>query len=502
MRDSTRVCILMGFLPGGTPVDYPLIGGVSIVALDIVVWRTRTPKHDLARIFVRLALYFGLSYVLFSSGLSPFSQAPYIDEVELYWLGQVLEIIWWLTGARLLTLSLDGLLLPSVWRKQRLFSDVFGAVVFLAATVAALGFVLELPVRGLVATSGALAIILGLAIQSTLSDVFAGIVINTTEPYSVGDWITIDDVEGKVVEMNWRATHLLTGQGNTLIVPNAVAAKAKIFNNSRPSDVHGLSLVLEIDPEARPRTVLDALNRALTGSNVILRTPEPYARVKRATLNSVQYEVGAFVDDMSKKVPVSNDLFDLCYRHLAASGINLRVLGVPVSSTSSHNAKENLLRRVSLFETLTDEEVEKLAKRLSKHEYEVNQQILAPDTVPNCLSIVHSGVLSVMLAEASDSREVGRIGPGEAFGEAGLLAGLPMRISITTMTPSVIYQLEKDDMTVFLKEHPDVAKQMCELLAYRQDKIGKLTSPIPTVHEQNHSLFQWLLTKVRELHAL
>ncbi|MFP3608375.1 mechanosensitive ion channel domain-containing protein, partial [Paraburkholderia sp. SIMBA_053] len=77
-------------------------------------------------------------------------------------------------------------------------------VVFLAAVVAALGFVLELPVRGLVATSGALAIVLGLAIQSTLSDVFAGIVINTTEPYHIGNWVIIDGVEGKVLEMNWR----------------------------------------------------------------------------------------------------------------------------------------------------------------------------------------------------------------------------------------------------------------------------------------------------------
>jgi small-conductance mechanosensitive channel len=107
--------------------------------------------------------------------------------------------------------------------------------------------------------------------------VFAGIVLNTTEPYSVGDWVIIDDVEGKVIEMNWRATHLLTGQGNTLIVPNAVASKAKIFNNSRPADVHGLSLILEIEPEARPKRVLDALGRALKGCNVILDVPRMHA---------------------------------------------------------------------------------------------------------------------------------------------------------------------------------------------------------------------------------
>ncbi|REE19541.1 small-conductance mechanosensitive channel [Paraburkholderia sp. BL27I4N3] len=483
-------------------MKYPLILGFGIVALDIIVWRFRLPAHEFARLLIRLTLFSVLSWVLFASGLSPFTQAPYADAVELHWVGQVLEIIWWLMAARLLTLSLDTLLLPSAWRRQRLFSDVFGAVVFLAAVVAALGFVLELPVRGLVATSGALAIVLGLAIQSTLSDVFAGIVLNTTEPYSVGDWVEIDDVEGKVVEMNWRATHLLTGQGNTLIVPNAVAAKAKISNNSRPTNVHGLSLVLEIEPEARPKTVLDALSRALTGCNAILDVPAPSARMKRTTLNSVQYEVVGFVDDMSKKLSASNELFDLCYRHLAASGVALRALGMPAPIATAHDAKEALLKRVNLFESLTSDEVTRLAARLSRHEYQANQQVLASETVPDSLSIVHSGVLAVTYAESSGAREIARIGPDETFGETGLLAGLPMHVSIATLTPCLLYQVSKEDMTSFLKEHPQVAKQMCQLLAYRQNAISKLMTPIPAEQETDHSVFQWLFDKVRQLHSL
>ena len=476
----------------------PLILGFGIVAVDVVVWRASLPKHDLVRLCIRLGLFFALGWVLFSSGLSPFKAAPYDNVVELHWLGQVLETIWWLMAARLLTLSLDTLLLPRAWRKQRLFSDVFGAVVFLAAVVAALGFVLELPVRGLVATSGALALVVGLAIQSTLSDVFAGIVLNTTQPYSVGDWVMIDDVEGKVIEMNWRATHMLTGQGNTLIVPNAVAAKAKIFNNSRPADVHGLSLVLEIEPEARPKTVLDALGRALAGCNVILATPAPYAGMKRVTANTVQYELVAFVDDMGKKLAVSNDLFDLCYRHLAAAGIALRALGMPAPTLTNRDEKEALLKRVSLFNSLSGEEVTRLAKRLSRHEYEANHQILAPDTVPDNLSIVHSGVLSVSIIESAGSREIVRIGPGDTFG-AGLLTG--MHVSISTLTPSVLFQLDKGDMTSLLKDHPEVAKQMGQLLAYRQDKLGKLATPMAVEQEKGQSLFQRLVRKVWNRHS-
>jgi len=105
-------------------------------------------------------------------------------------------------------------------------------------------------------------------------------------------------------------------------------------------------------------------------------------------------DVVAFVDDMSKKLSASNDLFDLCYRHIAASGMALRALGMPAPTATAHDAKEALLKRVSLVESLTNDELARLAARLSRHEYQANQQILASETVPDGLSIVHSGVLS------------------------------------------------------------------------------------------------------------
>ena len=121
----------------------------------------------------------------------------------------------------------------------RLLQDVLGALIFLVAIVAAAAYVMQLPVKGLLATSGVMAIVIGLALQSTLSDVFSGIVLNTTRPYQIDDWISIDGTEGKVIDIDWRATRLLTGNGSMAVIPNSVAAKAKLLNFSRPADVHG-----------------------------------------------------------------------------------------------------------------------------------------------------------------------------------------------------------------------------------------------------------------------
>ncbi|WP_144147288.1 mechanosensitive ion channel domain-containing protein [Paraburkholderia sp. BCC1884] len=480
----------------------PLIFGFAIVALDAVIWRCAVPPNEVARLLTRLCIYAAFSALLFTSGLSPFSQAPYPDSRALHMLGQVLEIIWWLTGARLLSMVLDTLLLPKTWRRQRLFEDVFSALAFLAATVASLAFVLELPVRGLVATSGALAIVLGLAIQSTLSDVFAGIVINTTEPYEVGNWVSIDGVEGKVLEMNWRATNLLTSLGDVVIVPNAVAAKAKITNSSRPAALHGVSITLEITPEARPKIVLDALNRALANVRLILADPAPYALVKSTDAQSFKYAVTAYVDDAGKKLAVANDLYDVCHRHLVAAGVQLTPPGQPPSGASTpSDVRIRLLRCVDLFASLTDEEAEQLASRMSRQEFDVDQVLITPETIPDSLTLIHSGVLCAYVAEGTAEIEFGRLGPGEVVGETGPLAGMAARVKITALTHAVTYRLKTEDLTPVFKSNPDVAKLMCQSLSRRQRLLDKVGVPAPAVHSEE-SFVQWLLDGVRKLHGL
>jgi small-conductance mechanosensitive channel len=118
----------------------------------------------------------------------------------------------------------------------RLVHDLLAGVVYLAALFAIVGYVFDLSIQGMLATSGVIAIILGLALQSTLGDVFSGIVLSFSRPYRPGDWISIDGgTEGRVIETNWRATHILTARRDLAIVPNSSIAKSKSSMSARPA---------------------------------------------------------------------------------------------------------------------------------------------------------------------------------------------------------------------------------------------------------------------------
>ena len=99
--------------------------------------------------------------------------------------------------------------------------------------VPCLGFVFGLSLQGLIATSGIIAIVLGLALQSTLGDVFSGLSLSIAKPYRIGDDIILDGgAEGEVIEINWRSTHLKNGSNDVVIVPNSAIAKMRTSNPS------------------------------------------------------------------------------------------------------------------------------------------------------------------------------------------------------------------------------------------------------------------------------
>jgi CRP-like cAMP-binding protein len=127
--------------------------------------------------------------------------------------------------------------------------------------------------------------------------------------------------------------------------------------------------------------------------------------------------------------------------------------------------------------------------------------LIAPKTVPHTSTIVDSGVASVVTNDESNPVEVGRISPGETIGEAGILAGLPARVKITTLTHSVVYQLKAQDLAVVLKKSPDVAKLMCELMSRRQQTLDTVAVPAH-IAQSGKPFFEWLLDGVRKLHDI
>ncbi|MDR9755003.1 mechanosensitive ion channel family protein [Pseudomonas sp. SZMC_28357] len=449
---------------------------VLVLVIDALLWQLAPFPHRVTRVGMRLALFLLYSVLIINAGVSPL-QAPLLADDRVSQFGATaLAIVWWLYAARVLTELIGLLLMRRIGHSGRLLQDVIGALVFLVAIVAAAGYVMELPVKGLLATSGVVAIVVGLALQSTLSDVFSGIVLNTTKPYQVDDLVSIDGVEGKVVDIDWRSTHLLTSAGTLAVVPNSVAAKAKLINLSRPTNLHGVSISIKVANHIRPRRVLDALDRTLQGSSALLLKPAPKAVLKEAGETSSEYVASGFISDLNKKSEVRNQLFDLAHRHLEAANISRQLDGV-IEPSSRARA---LLDEVKIFRSLSAEERDHLAQNMHPHQYSAGEVVLSCEEVPECLFVIATGVVSVTVLDDDHQTEVGRMGPSEVMGEQSILADAPSLGTFTAMTSSIIYQLDKAVARECMAKRSEVGQALNKLQAVRlqNSRLALMAKPV------------------------
>ncbi|MDH0744868.1 mechanosensitive ion channel family protein [Pseudomonas sp. GD03842] len=473
-------------MPSAVP-HYSLAWSLLLLLADVIAWHLLADRNRMLRIAIRLLGFVAYSLVVINSGVSPLEAPAWPDNSAMQFAATALAIVWWMYAARTLTVLLGLLLTGRVGHSGRLLQEVIGAVIFLIAIVAAAGYVLQLPVKGLLATSGAMAIIVGLALQSTLSDVFSGIILNTTKPYQVDDSISIDGMEGKVMDIDWRATHLLTGVGTMVVIPNSVAAKAKIVNLSRPAHIHGVSINVMMSPHIRPRRVLDALERALQGCSALLQTPKPRAVVKETSPTTIEYSMTGFIGDLSTKSDVRNLLFDLAYRHLEAAGITWQ------SDTTADDVSRPraLLDEVKVFRTSTVEEKDQLAQAMVSREYAAGQTIMERGEISDGLLVIATGVVSANILDGTTLIEAGRMGPGEVMGEQGVLADAPSEGRFVALTSCVIYRIDKAATRRAMEQRAEITTALNKLQAIRQQSSQHILLRKPVAIKKNNFL-GWL----------
>ena len=166
-------------------------------------------------------------------------------------------------------------LLVNPWRRDRpservpaIVQDVIVIGLFAVAATLLLD-------EKLLTTSAVGAVVVGFALQDTLGNLFAGLAIQVEKPFRIGHWIRVGDFEGKVQEVTWRATKLLTKAGEFVIVPNSVAAKDPILNYSEPTVPTRLEIEIGLSYDAAPndakRALREALANAPAGAGVLRR---------------------------------------------------------------------------------------------------------------------------------------------------------------------------------------------------------------------------------------
>lgn len=203
----------------------------------------------------------------------------------------------------------------------RLLKDLIAAVVFLVALVATAAMFMGQGAVGALAGSGLVLAMLGFAIRNVVADTLSGIALGIEGPFRIGDWVDIEGLgRGKVIEIGWRTTRILTRDATYMILPNSQIARQRVTNYSAPKPQYRAQVTITLDhsmPIARAREVM---LEAVKSARLILHDPAPDVRVLAYEEGGITYALRYWLARFDRDADCRDEVFSLVDDALRRAG--------------------------------------------------------------------------------------------------------------------------------------------------------------------------------------
>jgi hypothetical protein len=336
----------------------------------------------------------------------------------------------------------------------RLFSDLLAGVIYLVVALTIVKTVFSFPIGGLVATSGIIAIVLGLALQNTLADVFAGIAVGIERPYAIGDLVWFEGaIEGEIVQINWRSVQVKTFGNDIATIPNSVVAKSRVINRSVPSMRRSDSVQVPCLRSHPPEHVIELIQQAILLCPNVLEKPPAAVALVRVGKRLNHYEISFSVANSSLLWSTKSVLLREVLRQFASGdgAFHLRS-----RHPETPEPEESRILDIALLEPLSREKRNELEGELICRTLDPGDTVFKQGDTEASLFIIGAGVLEVSHREKHDDFVVGRIGPGDYVGEIGMLTGAAHAATVKALTRSTVFELCKEVVAPLIKEDPNL----------------------------------------------
>lgn len=194
-----------------------------------------------------------------------------------------------------------------------------GLLIALLVSITALGFDLS----NLALIAGALSVGIGFGLQSVVNNFVSGLILLFERPIKAGDWVVTTSGEGIVKKISVRSTEIETFERSTIIVPNSELISSSVTNWTHRSKLGRIIVPVGVSYAADPETVKDILLRCAKNHPLVSGYPEPFVVWQGFGDSSLDFEVRAYVRDISDGLTVRSELRFAIFKELKQAGIEI-----------------------------------------------------------------------------------------------------------------------------------------------------------------------------------
>ena len=402
-------------------------------------------------------------------------------------IAQQLNFFSWLVftyAALRLGLYLYGDLFVVRWKQGSFpaaFKNIITSVVIVVVALVLLKEILDINVTSLIATTTVLTAIIGLAFQSTLSNMLAGLTLHLEKPVRQGDWISAAGHEGRVMDISLRSTRIMTLEHNEVFIPNGKILSEAVVNFSLPDTVQVRNLIVGVSYSTPPNKARNAVLEVLSSVPRVLKFPAPAVRVINYGDFAVQLEIRYSINDFAAHGEIAAEIMNLLWYEFKRNNIEIpypvRDVQVhQITPETLHIERErradelmSIMQKVEIFSLLSNAELRDLVSHVTVKTYAVGEIPVQQGEPGNSFYIIKSGRVDVVVEKSSrDKAVVATLGPGNFFGEMSLLTGAVRTASIHVKEDAEFIVVDKVSFGTTLINNPAIAESLSQILSARQ----------------------------------
>jgi small-conductance mechanosensitive channel len=402
----------------------------------------------------------------------------------------IIKVILWMVLAIAILRALADVIFGTIFRRRKgyeaptLIRNIFSIVAYILSFVIIFkSFYPNVGLGALFTTSAVLGAIIGLALQDTLGNFFAGISLHADKPFQVGDVLTVGQRTGVVESISWRAVKIRTFSNHIVLASHTSVSKEAIEVCPR-DNLNARIVFFNTLYTDSPAKTIHIVREAVREADNVSPKITPVVRIRNLGESGVEYEVKYWLIDYAKYNDTDALVRQRIWYAFRRARLNFafptrtlhveRKSKIDAAQTDGSGFIERL-SAVDIFAPLSLEEMAQLAASSASHIFAPGEIVIRAGDEGSSMFVVHNGRVSVQISDNGKPRTVAVLNEGDFFGEMALFTGEPRTANVLSLEETEVLEIGYQAMKHLFDTNPDLVDSLSHIIAER--RVGLTAKP-------------------------
>lgn len=403
-----------------------------------------------------------------------------------HWLIEISTLLAGLVLVKLWGILLFELLLPLCHVKiPRIIADIVITIGYIGWGLFRL-YASGMALGEIVTTSAVITAVIAFAMQDTLGNLLAGVSIQLDNSIAIGDWLQVDTIQGRVVEINWRATTIETRNWETVVIPNSHLLKQRftVLGRRRGQPLQLRRWVwFDLTLDTLPTQIIALIEKALRETKLpcVAKSPPPDCLLMNVEGGIARYAVRYWLTDLARDDPTDSMVRSLVDAALRRNDRRLTppIFNVFMSKEKQHQDARHkrhtaertaTLRKLPLFAMLQEEELAQLADQVKFAPFVSGDIMLEQGEVSGWLFVLVRGEAEMLVHLEGRELRLGALQAGDFFGELSMLTGEPSSFTVRALGAVETYRINQAMFQALVLQRESLVEPLYQVLSERQQE--------------------------------